>query len=457
MKRIISFVLAMAVCFGLAACKKPTDESVEEGVQTLRVTVGNSDEEIMLNSRLQKAFVAKKGKEGVKVKFFAPSTFTTGTYQQSLSGLEASNTLGDIIYTYDDKSGTNVAGEVFETLDEIIEADSDFDMSKYDKTIIDSARTYGGKIAYMPRSFDQITLFINVSLFKKIGLENEVPTKAKYGDNWENWTWDACLELLAKIRTALDTKYGKSSKNYYPLAADLFWNPVYNCIVRSFGGNCVDVENMDTGFNPENPAYAQTVKAFDFMNKLVSEKYSPAGQGQFTNGFEAMWIGTRPSVTGVVSDGKIEVAFAPLPKFTDSITGLTDTETFVSFGSSGYALNSNSKNKTLAWEFIKFTASEEGQKIIASAGSCVPIISSQLTADGDWTKVEGLENVDQSAFIFRGNTLIPATYARGINIKNEFAVYTDSKNEIANNLGKTTDAAVIVKKLYDATKAYIKK
>ena len=342
-------------------------------------------------------------------------------------------------------------------LDEIIEADSDFDMSKYDKTIIDSARTYGGKIAYMPRSFDQITLFINVSLFKKIGLENEVPTKAKYGDNWENWTWDACLELLAKIRTALDTKYGKSSKNYYPLAADLFWNPVYNCIVRSFGGNCVDVENMDTGFNPENPAYAQTVKAFDFMNKLVSEKYSPAGQGQFTNGFEAMWIGTRPSVTGVVSDGKIEVAFAPLPKFTDSITGLTDTETFVSFGSSGYALNSNSKNKTLAWEFIKFTASEEGQKIIASAGSCVPIISSQLTADGDWTKVEGLENVDQSAFIFRGNTLIPATYARGINIKNEFAVYTDSKNEIANNLGKTTDAAVIVKKLYDATKAYIKK
>ena len=58
---------------------------------------------------------------------------------------------------------------------------------------------------------------------------------------------------------------------------------------------------------------------------------------------------------------------------------------------------------------------------------------------------------------FRGNTLIPATYARGINIKNEFAVYTDSKNEIANNLGKTTDAAVIVKKLYDATKAYIKK
>lgn len=169
-----------------------------------------------------------------------------------------------------------------------------------------------------------------------------------------------------------------------------------------------------------------------------------------------MWIGTRPSVT-VVLDGKIEVAFAPLPKFTDSITGLTDTETFVSFGSSGYALNSNSKNKTLAWEFIKFTASEEGQKIIASAGSCVPIISSQLTADGDWTKVEGIENVDQSAFIFRGNTLIPATYARGINIKNEFAVYTDSKNEIANNLGKTKDAAVIVKKLYDATKAYIKK
>lgn len=456
------------MCLGFVACGGNTDKSDDNGGNkgsetTLKVTInGDSDEEIVLNSKLQKAFVEKKAKEGVTVKFSAPSTFAAGTYQQDLNNLEAGRSLGDVIFAYDDKSGLNLSGDVFEALDSYIENDKDFDLSLYDKDIMDSARTYDNKIAYMPRSYDQVTLFINKAFFKKIDMGDRVPSKELYGENWENWTWKEFTTLLKDMREKLDEKYGESASSYYPLDADFFWNPIYNAVIRSFGGNCVDIENMDSGFNPNHPQYQATLKALDFMNDLVEKKYTPAGDGQFGNGkYEGMRFTTRPVVAGMLGMDKktMDLAFAPVPKFTKETTGTTDEPTtYVSFGSSGYALNKNSKNKQLAWEFIKFTASEEGQKIIAATGSCVPVIASQKKSDADWTKIEGLEGVDQSAFIFEGNKKIVATYARGVNVKYETAIYTDTKNYMSTSLGKDDySAASLASKIYTKTKPYIKK
>lgn len=466
MKKIICLMLSVFICVGLVACgnndKDSNGGSTGVSEVTLKLTVNNYEPELILNAKLQKAFAEKKAKEGVTVKFSAPSTFSGGTYQQDLNNLEASRSLGDVIFAYDDKSGLNLKGDVFEALDSYIENDKDFDLSLYDKDIIESARTYDNKLAFMPRSYDLITMFINKAFFKRIGMEDRIPSKVLYGENWENWTWKEFVNLLKDMREKLDEKYGDQAGKYYPFAADFFWNPIYNAVIRSFGGNCVDIENMDSGFNPEHPQYQATLKALDFMNDLVAKKYTPAGDGQFGGGkYQGMRFTTRPAVAGYVKLDKntMDLAFAPFPKFTKETTE-TEAEptTYVSFGSSGYALNKNSKNKQLAWEFIKFTASEEGQKIIAEAGSCVPVIASQKNADADWTKIEGLEGVDQSAFVFEGNKKIVATYARGVNVKYENSIYTDTKNYISTSLGKTDySAASLAEKIYTKTKPYIKK
>lgn len=456
-KRILSVAAALLMCVSVCACgKKPSDE------HTLKVTIrGGSTAEAVLNQKLQNAFIAKKAKEGVTVKFDAPSTFNAGTYMQSIDTLAGANNLGDVVFAFDNTSGLEIKNKMFEPLDDYIASDSEFSLSDYDASIMESARTYKNQIAFIPRSFDQMVVFINTKLFEELGLASEIPTTAAYGANWENWTWDAMTEICGKLRTAMNAKYGKNASQYDPLAAKFFYNAVYGPVIESFGGNCVDVETMDSGFNSAHPKYAQTVKALAWMQSLVADKLTTIGEGNFQGGMTAMSFEVRTSVASCVQAG-VELAFAPLPKFTKTQTGLENPTTYVGFGSGGYAINAESEKKQLAWEFIKFTASQEGQTIIASSGSCVPILNSMLTQDTSWMQVDTLKKedgtyVDQSAFIAGGRTRMPATYARGVAVQDEFTIYTDSKNLISNEFTKDDfSAEKLAKQLYDQTKKYIK-
>ena len=169
----------------------------------------------------------------------------------------------------------------------------------------------------------------------------------------------------------------------------------------------------------------------------------------------------RTTVPACVKSG-INLAFAPIPKFTASQTGTENPTTYVGFGSGGYAINAASKNKQLAWEFIKFTASEEGQELISSNGACVPILKSMLTQNASWMQVDTLKKpdgtyIDQSAFIANNATRIPATYARGVAVQDEYTIYSDTKNFISNSFGLANFSAEnLAREIYNGTAKYIK-
>lgn len=465
MKKFLCGAMALFMSIGLCACgggNKGSDSAGNGVEQTLKVTIrGGNTAEAVLNQKLQNAFIAKKAKEGVTVKFDTPSTFSAGTYMQSIDTLAGANNLGDVVFTYDTMSGLEVKSKMFMPLDEFIENDKEFKLADYDSAIMDSARTYKNQVVFIPRSLDQMTLFINVDFFEKLGLESEIPTTAKYGANWENWTWDAMIEVCEKLRTAIDKEYGKNASQYNPVAAKFFYNAVYGPVVESFGGNCVDVENMDSGFNKTHPKYAKTIKALEWMQSLVARKLSANGEGNFQGGMTAMSCEVRTTVASCVK-AEINLAFAPLPKFTKNQTGLDNAPTYVGFGSGGYAINAESKNKQLAWEFIKFTASEEGQTLIANNGACVPILNSMLTANASWMEVDSLKKedgtyIDQSAFLSCGLTRTPATFARGVAVQDESTIYSDSKNFISNSFAENNfSAETLAKQIYDKISKYIK-
>lgn len=460
MKKFLACAMALCMGIGLCACGGG-GESGNSSERTLKVTIrGNDTSEALLNQKLQKAFVEKKAKEGVTVKFETPSTFNAGTYMQSIDTLAGANNLGDIVYTYDTDSGLEIKSKMFEPLDDYIANDPDFDLADYDTSIINSARTYNNQIAFMPRSFDQMTIMINKGLFKELDLESEIPTTDKYGADWENWTWDEMIRICEELRAAMNEKYGNQSSQYYPLVAKFFYNAVYGPVIESFGGNCVDIENMDSGFNTTHPKHAATVKALEWMQSLVEQKLTTYGNGNFSGGNNAMVTAVRTSVPVYLKAG-IDLAFAPLPKFTKNQTGLDNTTTYVGFGSGGYAMNAESRNKELAWEFIKFTASEEGQMLIAENGACVPILNSMLTQNASWMKVDALRvgdsYIDQSAFVTGGLTRMPATFARGVAVQDESTIYTDTNNFISNDfIDENFNAENLSKKIYDKIKKYIK-
>lgn len=452
MKKLMALILAIVSTVGLVACGGG-DETSGGDENILRVTVNGSDTELNLSAALNKRFKEKMAEQG-KTVTIKQSTFAESTYAKDIDTLIATESVGDVIFTYDDKSGIQVKEGYFADLDQFIAKDATFDINKYDAEIIQSARSYKGKLAYMPRSFDQITMFINKDFFKNIGMEDKIPSTAIYGENWENWTWKALYDLCAEMRTAINNSeaYGSKKDYYCPLDANFLWNPVYDPILKAFGSYSVDVATLKSGFDSSNSdVYSKTLSALDFMKSFVTNEYAYAGWGSFSSGNQGMYLATRPAVTTCKASG-IDVAFAPFPKFTSETTGTENPTTYVGYGSAGYAIFDGSKNKDLAWEYIKFVCGEEGQKIIGSNGSCVPVLKSELHAEGEWTKA--LPGVDQSAFIFNGYTRSLAPYARGLLVNTEFNFYKETQSILIDGLEKKS-AADICTTIFNTVQHYI--
>lgn len=457
-KTICAVVLAAAFGLGLAGCGGGSGQG---GADTLWVTVANSSDELVLQNKLAKAFIAKKKEEGKDITI-KRSTFSVSDYGNGISKLYATDTLGDVIFTYDTYASQYAETGWFDALDPYIERDG-IDLTLYNQTIIESARAYEGQLTYFPRSYDQVTIFINNEFFRQMDMEDRIPRPKDNGqgeETWDWWTWSELLSLCADLRAAINEKKGNAASYFYPMDANLLWNAVYDPLIKSFGGNVVDVETMNSGFNSANSAaYTGTVNALNFMKSLMANKYTPDGYGSFTSGNNAMAFQTRPSVTSAISAG-IDLSFAPVPKFDSAIDGIgEDSVTYVGYGSVGYAINKKSSKKELAWEFIKFAASEEGQAIIAANGNCIPTIKSQQTLDSAWTEcVTDKEGnvVDQSAFLYQGNTLSLATYARGVKTDTEYLIYEKVRSNILDKLSKQT-AESTAAYLYDLINIYIKK
>ena len=462
MKKIISLIallLSSVILFTAVSCSGGGGKSERKD---LIVTISDDDKDIEIQIALQNAFVKYMKEKGTDVEV-TYNTYTSSTYSQDLLSLQAGRALGDVIQTSDRFSSLFAYKKVFEPLDGFIADDSSFALEDYDEEIIESARSYNNKIYYMPRSYDQVVIFINTDFFNAIGVDYPKPdTSAE--DPWAWWTWDKCIELCQQIREAVASSAYSANKDYvYPMDANVFWNPVYNAIIKSFGGKTVDAETLTTGFDSNDSQYAETLKAMEFIKSLVTNKYtSSSNDTRFLAKRGAincagMWFTTRPNVLTCLNNN-INLAFAPIPRFTETQTEKAENTTYIGYGSAGYAISAMSSQKTLAWEFVKFCASAEGQGIISANGASVPTLNNLKSLDASWVnpvKVNG-QVVDQSAFLYDGHTRTLSTYARGINAEVEYMIYQSVQSKIISGINNVS-AAAICTDIYATIRDYIKK
>ena len=294
-----------------------------------------------------------------------------------------------------------------------------------------------GNIVGVPGYTGYLAFWVNQKIMDEVGI-TEINTKEDFMKYMEAASGDGRYG------------YGGSWEKTY----------AYNEIaqfVNMFGGDYFDwtkAENKEAiqfmkDLVEEKTEYAEGVEGRDDKTKRALANRS---EGSFSSGNDAMAFMTRPSVQGC-KEADMDLSFAPMPKFDAAVTGLADGTTYVGYGSGGYALYKDSANKELAWEFIRFAVSEEGQEIIAEDGLCIPTIKSLQTSDAAWT--EYLPGVDQSAFLFEGNTLSLATYARGVEQETEYQIYSKIKQSMMSALLNQTPANV-ASSLYNAIKNYIK-
>lgn len=426
--KLLSVLLCFLMLVGFVACGSGNDGNAEK----LVIAYKQEAAEGILTKKMINAFKEKKKKEGVNVNI-SMFDISLSSYNSDILKQNASQTMADIYHSDDSLAPIWAEKGVFENLTPYFERDN-FDFCLYDEMAFDAAKVYNNNIYYAPRSYDQPVVILNLDFFNKYNVT--VPTET-------DWNWSTLVRVCDELRKSIDaTEATLVAENYYPLDCCVSWAPIYYTFVYGFGGKILDVENKSFGFTS-----TQTVNAFKKIDELLDAKYindpnSPSAY--FPNKKAGMYIMSRATVSNFEANGLTNVAFLPFPVFDKEFTGLKEDRGVMPYGSSGYALCSRSKNKELAWEFIKFTMSEEAQIIMSSNGTIVPIIKSlQTDPNAAWvTGVSVIKDIDQSAFTFKTEynsiyTRVLGNFAKDIAPEKESSIYTVLKRQI-NSINSAT-------------------
>lgn len=247
-------------------------------------------------------------------------------------------------------------------LDDYIERDQDELQDFLDDVhpnLMEWTRTYSstdGQTYYLPHGFNTMALWYSTELFQEAGVEE--PT--------DDWTWDdfrAAAEQLSQPGQV----FGMHVSPAY-FASVMPW----------FLTNGISTLNED--WTQSTVAEPAAVEAATFMRSLVADGISPQPGGEF-DAFASMAQGRLAMFGG----GRWPTASMRELDYVDKVK-LVAWPQEVGKGSpvgwDGHPIMQASENKDAAWEFVKFLASEEAQRIeVEQGGPTVPPRQSLATSE----------------------------------------------------------------------------
>lgn len=262
------------------------------------------------------------------------------------------------------------------------------DLEQYSATAMDLLKGEDGKHYGVPFLLDPNVLIYNKAMFDEAGLS--YPTN--------DWTWDDFREAAKALTKEDGSQYG------YCFRTDTGQGSMHEWLVMA-GNNEFDYVNSV-------PLFAQddALEGWSFVyDMMYQDKSTPTGaqmteiQGDtyFQSGQAAMVFGAPPRIVAnaeALGADKIGVSMLP--------TGSRRACSFSVCSMAGYA---NTKFAPQVQSFLKFTASEEGMKILSKAGltarmDCFDVYEQNLGIDAGAIK----ESLEQS-------TLVPILYSVGHN------------------------------------------
>ncbi|MCL5071916.1 MAG: sugar ABC transporter substrate-binding protein [Actinobacteria bacterium] len=229
--------------------------------------------------------------------------------------------------------------------------------------------TFEGNRYGIPGYFATQVLYYNKDLFKQAGL----PTPSELVDKGE-WTWDKMVELASQLtkkgNDGVVTQYGFRMMFWW-------WGSYLPDLWMNDGDLLGELKGSDWSKSTIDSSAAQDV--FASYLSLIDKKIAPdpltLQKGEEPLGFETgkiamswdgdWWMGSYAKQEGLNWD------VAPLPSRKTQKTVLyTDS----------YNINKASKNKDMAWEFLKLVAlSQDSQIEIGNEGLRPPSIKALIT------------------------------------------------------------------------------
>ena len=414
MKKLVTLLIATALTIvSLVGCGGGNNgggggnnPNNPKGKYNLTIAVQKEGGEVELMELFKEAYEKKNPDVNIEIKDFKGALFESYMSKYAMSEKD----LPMMIWMPDDQFDYYAAGGYFVDLRKYYEQDAATDYSLYYESMLHAASysdefrpttsytgeftVAGGKsdsrqygVYFAPRDYNQIAIVYNKKLFNNFGIE--VP------DTSNGWTFAEYVALIQEIEGKI--KAG-GNKDLAKRAANLMlpWEPAYTTIFNALGS---DGLVKDGAYNADSEKNKQICEYL--YNEIYCTKQRFDTNNSFTNGTVFMMTASRPLIKSYAdkiknSDGTPAIDFLPYPA------------EYVAAGCSGYGITSiheketqtvNGVTKTvgeLAWDFIKFIISEEGQELSGASGYTQPILKS-LAETGSWLKAID-ENLNHKAF-----------------------------------------------------------
>ena len=342
MRRNAALVMAGALVMGLTACGSSGNESNGDGKLVFQIWDAGQKAGM---EKLTEAYMEEHPDVKIEVQ-------ATGwdEYWTKLEASATSNSMPDIFWMHSNQMYKYADNGILADCSDIVDANSFSDIS------IANAEGSDGKVYGVPKDKDLVVLVYNKEIFDQAGVA--------YPD--DTWTWDNLTEASEKIYEQTG-KYG-----YMAYAHDQigYWNFVYQNggeILNEDGTKAEYTEKATSDaikfyVNLQNNDWCPTQE--QFANTSATEQFF-SGQGAMF--FAGSWDLANLCSTYTDMNGKWDVAV--LPKCPNPENG--DGRAVIS-NSVSYATAAEGKNKDTAMDFLKFLASEEGQKIQGESGVAIP-------------------------------------------------------------------------------------
>ncbi|WP_084964513.1 ABC transporter substrate-binding protein [Thermoactinospora rubra] len=336
-----ALVCAGALVAGLAGCSS-SDGGSSDGKVTLTYAYWDKENQGAAMEKIAREFTRTHPNIEVKLQFTPNKEYWT-----KLQTAAAGGTAPDVFWMNGPRIGLYASQGALLPLSDRIARDK-VDMTKFPKSLVD-LYTLDGKQYGIPKDFDTIGLWYNKKLFDA--------AKVDYPD--ENWTWDDVRAAAKKLTDPAKGVYGIGAMAW---PQELYYNTIFQA-----GGYVVSDDKKKSGF--DDPA---TIEGLKFWKDLLDQKLSPTVQQMtdndpiemFKSGRLAMWYDGSYDAPQYFRTEGLDADVAPLPAGPKGratvIHGLANV------------IYAKTRHPQEAWEFVKFLAGEQANRIQAETGAVIP-------------------------------------------------------------------------------------
>lgn len=403
LKRLIALLLSLTLTLGAVGCG--AKEGTSEDTQTLTVAVTADDVEVKIMSAFIKAYKEQPGNENKEIKIVK----INDNYDSWINKQLYVEQLADIIQIYDYSSEFWTNFELLKPISSYMERDG-ISEDDYYASVIEMAKSKEGddSMYWVPRDYNKVVVCYNTKMFELAGIEK--PS--------DDWTFDDFYNTCKKLQAAEEKikDYTKLTK-FWPADMNLNWTATYYPVIKSYGGGLIDKENNAVFENID-----AVKKGFSYLMKYADEGLSVTtddATAPFVNKQCAMMFTSRPNIPEYYDYLEGEIDFVSLPT-------LSDVETsYIGMGCTGYGITRlcPDEKMELAWDFLKFIISEEGQNAFSKTGSGIPALKS-LAGDENATYRTVYEGLNHDAFIKFPERDIPMNYMKGFLPTKQLGIYS---------------------------------